>query len=129
MEKEKLSSEILDSPLDRLLQLVEEDNPDTILAEEKLVATFNELLKYGLIELQDEKIYLTPKGKLAKNEGVENFINNLKQIQAQNEPKNQQKRTAVIKPFFLTVNRKLWSLSLLFLLVLAMVFSLLNLFG
>ncbi len=127
MEKEKSAHPTVNGPLDRLLQLVDEGNPDTILAEENLVSTFNDLLKYGLIAIEDERVYLTAEGKMAKEEGVEHFIDKLKQEQVTEEFNNQPKKTEIIPPAFFANKRMLWSLSLLLLVVLAIAIFLLNL--
>lgn len=126
MNKDKLTPQNVKSPLDKLLQLVDEGNPDAILAEENLVSTFNELMKYGLVATEDDKVFLTAKGKLAKEEGVENYLDKLKLELVQEEFNNQPEKAEVIQPPFFTMNRKLWSLGILLFILLAMFFSLLN---
>lgn len=61
--------------MDRLIDLIEEGDPNKILSEEDLFPRFNELVKYGLVVLKDEKVFLTKKGIQAKKEGVDLFIN------------------------------------------------------
>lgn len=60
--------------MDKLLKLIEKGNPEVILSEEELVPRFNELLKYDLIELKDDKVLLTEKGHEAKKYGVETVL-------------------------------------------------------
>ena len=117
----------MNCPLDRLLQLVDEGDPNTILDEENLTATFNELVKYGLITIEDEQVYLTAEGKLAKEEGVQNFIEKLQQEQVQVEPIDQPRKTPVVEPPFSVRNKRLWSWSLMLLMLLSLLFSLLHL--
>lgn len=127
MEKEKSANHIMNCPLDKLLQLVDEGDPNTILDEENLTATFNELVKYGLITIEDEQVYLTAEGKLAKEEGVQNFIEKLQQEQVQVEPIDQPRKTPVVEPPFSVRNKRLWSWSLMLLMLLSLLFSLLHL--
>ncbi len=61
--------------MNRLLELIDEGDADAILSEDELISRFNELLKYELIAVEYEKVYLTEKGKEAKNKGVEAIIN------------------------------------------------------
>ena len=60
--------------MNKLLDLIEEGDPDKILSEEELFPKFNQLVKYGLVVLKDDKVFLTEKGIQAKNEGVDSFI-------------------------------------------------------
>lgn len=55
---------------DKLLQLIEEGDPATILSEENISKAFNELMNHGLIFLEEGKIHLTELGKEAKKDGV-----------------------------------------------------------
>lgn len=57
--------------MERLINLIDEGNPEIILAEDSLVPKFNELLKYDLVVIKDDRVYLTEKGKLAKTHGFE----------------------------------------------------------
>ncbi len=67
--------------MERLLKIIEKGDPGEILSEENLYPKFNELLKYGFVEIKDEKVFLTPKGKLAKLEGVEQAVRREKRQQ------------------------------------------------
>lgn len=69
----------------RLIDLIEEGDPNKILSEEDLFPKFNELVKYNLVVLKDEKVFLTKKGIQAKNEGVDLFIQKEKLAQIQNQ--------------------------------------------
>ncbi|MFO7719476.1 MAG: hypothetical protein R6W85_03445 [Gillisia sp.] len=60
--------------MEKLIDLIEEGDPSKILSEEDLFPKFNELVKYGLVVLKDEKVFLTKKGIQAKKEGVDLFI-------------------------------------------------------
>lgn len=55
---------------DKLLKLIEEGDPATILSEENISKGFNELMSHGLIVLEEGKIHLTELGKEAKIIGV-----------------------------------------------------------
>ncbi|MFO8147242.1 MAG: hypothetical protein ACQEWG_10370 [Bacteroidota bacterium] len=71
--------------MDRLIDLIEEGDPSKILSEEDLFTRFNELVRYGLVVLEDEKVFLTKKGIQAKKEGVELFIKREKFAHIQDE--------------------------------------------
>ncbi len=71
--------------MDRLIDLIEEGDPNKILSEEDLFPRFNELVKYGLVVLKDEKVFLTKKGIRAKKEGVDLFIQKEKFAQIQDQ--------------------------------------------
>lgn len=105
--------------MDRLLKLIEEGDPDVILSEEKLIPRFNELMKYDLVTLKNEKVYLTEKGKQAKREGVEKIIKREKRMQFQHSivPNPLEKKTAMTFTSGYR-NRKLLLISLLLLLLL-----------
>ena len=45
-----------------------------ILAEDSLVPKFNELLKYDLIVIKDDRVFLTEKGQTAKLHGFDYII-------------------------------------------------------
>jgi len=60
--------------LERLIKLIDEGDPEVILAEESLVPKFNELLKYDLVVIKDDRVFLTEKGRLAKIHGIEHII-------------------------------------------------------
>lgn len=55
---------------DKLLKLIEEGDPATILSEENISKGFNELMNHGLIVLEEGKIHLTALGEEAKRDGV-----------------------------------------------------------
>jgi len=57
--------------LERLIKLIDEGDPEVILAEDSLVPKFNELLKYDLVVIKDDRVFLTEKGQLAKLHGFE----------------------------------------------------------
>lgn len=56
-----------------LLNLIENEDVFNILSEENM-ESFNELMKYELITVKDEKVHLTPLGKEAQIHGVKNVI-------------------------------------------------------
>ena len=60
--------------MERLIKLIDEGNPEVILAEEALVPKFNELLKYDLVVIKDDRVFLTEKGQTAKLHGFEYII-------------------------------------------------------
>lgn len=111
--------------MDRLLKLIEEGDTEAILSEKELVPEFNELLKYDLIYLKDEKIYLTEEGKAAKIEGVDVVISRKKQTQLE---KLQQKASPV-KIFALPFNLKAWRTNKNFLLIIFLFLTFLILLG
>ena len=108
--------------MDRLLKLIEEGDPAVILSEERLIPRFNELMKYDLVELKDERVFLTEKGKEAKREGVEKIIKREKNAQLQNSllANSIGKKQAVVLPE--NRKRKFWMISLLLLILLAVVY-------
>lgn len=57
--------------MERLIKLIDEGDPEVILAEDALIPQFNELLKYDLIVIKDDRLFLTDKGQLAKIHGFE----------------------------------------------------------
>jgi len=60
--------------LERLINLIDEGDPEVILAEDALVPKFNELLKYDLVVIKDDRVFLTEKGKTAKIHGIDYII-------------------------------------------------------
>ena len=60
--------------LERLITLIDEGDPEVILAEEALVPKFNELLKHDLVVIKDDRVFLTEKGKLAKAHGFDYIV-------------------------------------------------------
>lgn len=60
--------------MERLIKLIDEGDPEVILAEDALVPKFNELLKYELVVIIDDRVFLTEKGKLAKSHGFDYII-------------------------------------------------------
>lgn len=60
--------------MERLITLIDEGDPEVILAEDALVPKFNELLKYDLVVIKDDRVFLTEKGKLAKSYGIDYII-------------------------------------------------------
>lgn len=71
--------------MDRLMGLIEEGNPNKILSEEDLFPRFNRLVKYNLVVLKDEKVFLTKKGIRARNEGIDLFIKKEKLARIQDQ--------------------------------------------
>lgn len=57
--------------LERLIKLIDEGDSEVILAEDALVPKFNELLKYDLVVIKEDRVFLTEKGQLAKIHGFE----------------------------------------------------------
>lgn len=77
---------------DDLLRLIEDGNAEIILSPEN-ARGFNELIKYELICLKNEKICLTELGKKAKSEGAAQVLSEIKaktllSKSAGSEPKN-----------------------------------------
>ncbi|WP_372918910.1 hypothetical protein [Salegentibacter sp.] len=62
----------------RLFELIKNGNAIAILAEDSLIEKFNELLKYNLMDIVDDKIVLTSKGEKAMNMGLDNILAELK---------------------------------------------------
>ena len=60
--------------LERLIKLIDEGDPEVILAEDSLVPKFNELLKYDLVVIKEDRVFLTEKGKLAKTHGFDYIL-------------------------------------------------------
>lgn len=60
------------------MELIVKGDCLSILAEDSLQENFNELLKYELIDVAEDKIVLTPKGEEAKAVGVEEVITRLR---------------------------------------------------
>lgn len=62
---------------DKLLQLIDEGDPSSILSEEYLKG-FNELMKYELITFENDKVSLTNLGREAQKVGVLQVLHQLK---------------------------------------------------
>lgn len=62
----------------KIIELIDDGDPLPILAEDSLVENFNEFLKYELIDIVDDKVILTPRGKEAKILGIDKVIAELK---------------------------------------------------
>lgn len=60
--------------LERLIKLIDEGDPEVILAEDALVSKFNELLKHDLVVIKDDRVFLTEKGQTAKIHGFDFVI-------------------------------------------------------
>ncbi|MGY5850960.1 hypothetical protein [Salegentibacter sp. F14] len=58
----------------RLIELIKNGDAIAILAEDSLIEKFNELLKYNLIDIVDDKIILTTEGENAMNMGLDNIL-------------------------------------------------------
>ena len=65
--------------IEALIELIEKGDATVILAEKNLSDSFNELLKYELIDYHDGKIFLTPKGQEAKIRGFNVVLQQLQQ--------------------------------------------------
>jgi hypothetical protein len=83
--------------------LIEKGDSLSILAEESLQETFNELLKLELIDIVEDKLVLTVKGEKAKAEGFEYFITKMKKEkkvqQTSQETKRKSKSFSVLSAF------------------------------
>jgi len=66
--------------LERLIKLIDEGDPEVILAEDALVPKFNELLKYDLVVIKDDRVFLTEKGQTAKIHGFDYILEQEKLI-------------------------------------------------
>lgn len=66
-------------PSDKLLKLIEEGDADTILSEENMQNSFSELIKYELIVIKNDKVFLTELGTVARIVGVQKIVNELKE--------------------------------------------------
>lgn len=63
---------------EKIIGLIQKGDPIPILAEDSLVEIFNELLKFNLIDIIEDRVVLTSKGEEAKNIGLEKVVNELK---------------------------------------------------
>ncbi|CAM4293700.1 hypothetical protein [Gillisia limnaea] len=86
--------------MDKLIDLIEKGDADKILSEEDLFPKFNRLVKYGLVVLKDEKVFLTEKGIQGKKEGVEAFIKKEELARIQNQHLQQENSNKKGKRFF-----------------------------
>lgn len=59
---------------DELLQIIEGGDPARILSEDDLVQRLNFLLKYQLVTITEDRIYLTEKGREARIKGINSII-------------------------------------------------------
>ncbi len=73
--------------MERLIKLIDDGDPEVILAEDALVPKFNELLKYELVVIKEDRVFLTEKGKIAKARGLEYIL------QQEKLPKTSVKKT------------------------------------
>lgn len=62
---------------EKLITLIDKGDPVPILAEDSLVESFNELLKYGLIDIVNDRVILTAKGIEAKHKGLNQVLYDL----------------------------------------------------
>lgn len=108
---------------DKLLQLIEEGDPTTILSEENISKGFNELLNHGFIVLEEGKILITELGKEAKKYGVKTVILREQLKSAAIEP---QPIAPLPKDLLKPGRRKFWILVLIFLFMLT-IFATMNL--
>lgn len=65
-------------PAEKIIKLIEKGDPIPILAEAGVVDCFNELLRYELIDIVNEKVILTQKGEQARITGLDQFLQELK---------------------------------------------------
>ncbi|HEY9184598.1 MAG TPA: hypothetical protein VIM94_04675 [Salegentibacter sp.] len=72
----------------KLIELIKNGDAIAILAEDSLIEGFNELLKYDLMDIVDDKIILTPKGEKAMDIGLDNILSELKAPEHQKFFKN-----------------------------------------
>lgn len=63
---------------ERIIRLIEQGDPIPILAEASLVDTLNELLKYQLVDIIENKVVLTSKGEEARILGLDKVINQIR---------------------------------------------------
>lgn len=75
MQDNLISEKKLPLGHDELLNLIESEEVYTILSEENM-SGFNDLVKYELICIKDDKVFLTELGKEAQRCGVKNFLAN-----------------------------------------------------
>lgn len=61
-------------PIEKIIELIEKGDPVPILAEDSLTDCFNTLLKHNFIDIVNEKVILTQKGKEARTVGFEKVI-------------------------------------------------------
>ncbi|WP_029034080.1 hypothetical protein [Salinimicrobium terrae] len=65
-------------PTQKIIELIEKGDPLPILAEESLAENFNELLKYQLIDIIDDRVVLTQRGLAAKDLSFDKVLADLK---------------------------------------------------
>lgn len=100
---------------DELLNLIESDEVFTILSEENIPG-FNKLVKYELISIKDDTVYLTDLGKEAQIHGVENVL-------ARKHNGMVVEEIPAKIPFRIRKTYLIWSLLFLFLAILILVFQ------
>ncbi len=91
---------------DRMLELIELRKDAEILDERKKTKTLNKLQRYGLIELSDRGCGLTDKGRVAREMGVEAYIQCElleKQISGFTLERSKRKGNFILGAFFLLV--------------------------
>ncbi len=99
--------------LDKVLKLVEKGDATLILAEKNLTETFNELLKYELIDINDGKVKLTAKGEKAQTAGISAFV---QKLQREAEMKEFSGKQGKIGHTFFMISLLLFLFSIIFLL-------------
>lgn len=62
----------------KILRLIDNEDAIPILAEDSLVETFNEMLRLELIEIVEDRVVLTSRGKEARIHGIDKIVNDLK---------------------------------------------------
>jgi hypothetical protein len=63
---------------EKIVRLIENGDPVPSLTEDSLIEVFNELLKYGFIDVIEDRILVTVKGEEAKISGLNKVLNELK---------------------------------------------------
>jgi hypothetical protein len=101
--------------MERLLKIIEKGDPEEILSEENLYPKFNELLKYGFVEIKDDKVFLTAKGELAKLEGVEQAVRREKRKHYLDSQKIEEDKRSWFKKLVDVPKRKRYIISFLLL--------------
>lgn len=104
---------------EKIVELIENGDPIPLLAEASLVDSFNELLRFQLIDIVEDKVKLTPKGEEAKIIGLDEVLVQLKTEEELEDLfiEKQQEEGKILRTF-------LWLL--LFALALFLIYSYLN---
>ncbi|WP_029036804.1 hypothetical protein [Salinimicrobium xinjiangense] len=88
-----------ETSVEEIISLIEQGDPVPILAQDSFVEVFNELLKYQLIDLVNDKVVLTPKGKDAKEIGFSKVLFQLNnQEELKDFSRDEQKKESYVLP-------------------------------